>query len=113
MAVSFREKSGVVILDLSGEIRFSEAASSSLKKLIAEQLASGKNNILLNFEKVDFIDSCGVGDIVTAHTAVQEKKGKMKLVHLSHKIWMIFHYSGLTRILEIFDSEDNALSSFR
>lgn len=113
MPVSFREKSGVVILDLSGELRFSEAASPSLKKLIAEQLASGKKNILLNFEKVEFIDSYGIGDIVAAHRAVQEKKGKMKLLNLSHKIWMIFYYSGLTRILEIFDSEDNALSSFR
>ena len=112
MPVSLREKGEVVILDLSGEIRFSEAVFPSLKKLIVEQLASGKKNILLNFEKVEFIDSYGIGDIVAAHTAVQEKKGKLKLAHLSHKIWLIFNYSGLTRILEIFDSEDKALSSF-
>ena len=112
MPVSFREKGEVVILDLSGEIRFSEAIFPSLKKLIVEQLASGKKNILLNFEKVEFIDSYGIGDIVAAHTAVREKKGKLKLAHLSHKIWLIFNYSGLTRILEIFDSEDKALSSF-
>ncbi len=112
MPVSIREKGEVVILDLSGEIRVSEALFPSLKKLIAEQLASGKRNILLNFENVEFIDSYGIGDVLAAHTAVQEKKGKLKLAHLSHKIWLIFNYSGLTRILEIFDSEEKALSSF-
>jgi anti-anti-sigma factor len=113
MPVSIREKGEVVIVDLSGEIRVSEAFFPSLKKLIGEQLSSGKKNILLNFENVEFIDSYGIGDILAAHTAVREKKGKLKLAHLSHKIWLIFNYSGLTRILEIFDSEDEALNSFR
>jgi anti-anti-sigma factor len=112
MPVCLREKGKIVIFDLSGEIRYSEAVCPSLKKLIVEQLASGKSHILLNFEKVEFIDSYGIGDIVAAYMAVQEKKGKLKLAHLSHKIWLIFYYSGLTRILEVFDTEEDALRSF-
>jgi anti-anti-sigma factor len=113
MRVSIRKKGEVVILDLSGEIRISEEHFPSLKKLVAEQLSSGKKNILLNFEKVEFIDSSGIGDVLAAHTAVREKKGQLKLAHLPHKIWLVFNYSGLTRILEIFDSEDKALDSFQ
>jgi len=61
---------------------------------------------------VDFIDSYGIGDIVASYSAVKEKKGRLKLACLSPKIWLIFQYSGLTRILEIFDSEEKAIQSF-
>jgi anti-sigma B factor antagonist len=112
MLVSFKEKDGVVIVDLAGEIRLTEEHTPSLHKLVAEQLTAGKINFLFDFEKVDFIDSYGIGDIVAAYTAVQQKKGKLKLANLSQKIWLIFHYSGLTRILEMFDDRDKALKSF-
>jgi anti-anti-sigma factor len=112
MQVSFRQKDEVIIVDLAGEIRLTEDRAPSLHKLIAEHLASGKINFLLDFEKVDFIDSYGIGDIVAAHIAVLQKNGKLKLANLSQKIWLIFHYSGLTRILEMFDSLDKALKSF-
>ncbi len=112
MQFGLREKNDVVIMDLAGEIRLSEEYTPSLQNLIKERLASGKMNILLNFAKVEFIDSYGIGDIVASYIAVQEKKGKLKLAGLSNKIWLIFNYSGLTRILEIFDSEEKALKSF-
>jgi anti-sigma B factor antagonist len=86
MRFGLREKNDVVILDLAGEIRLSGEHTPSLHKLIAEQLSSGKKKILLNFAKVDFIDSYGIGDIVAAYTAVQEKNGNLKFVHLSDKI---------------------------
>jgi stage II sporulation protein AA (anti-sigma F factor antagonist) len=91
MPIKLREKGGIIIADLSGEIRLT---------------------VLLNFAKVDFIDSYGIGDVVASYLAVKEKKGRLKLAGLSPKIWLIFQYSGLTRILEIFDSEEKALRSF-
>jgi anti-sigma B factor antagonist len=112
MRAGLREKNDVVIIDLVGEMRLSEEFTPSLQKMITEQLSSGKKKILLNFAKVDFIDSYGIGDIVSAYIAVQEKKGKLKFVHLSDKIWLIFNYSGLTKIFEIFDSEEKALKTF-
>ncbi len=112
MLVSFKEKEGVVIVDLAGEIRLTEDHAPSLRKLITEQLAAGQVRFLLDFEKVDFIDSNGIGDIVAAYAAVRQKNGEMKLANLSQKIWLIFHYSGLTRVLEMFDSREKALKSF-
>lgn len=113
MSMKLREKGGIVIADLSGEIRFTDDQVPSLQRLIAEKLAEGKTDILLNLSKVDFIDSYGIGDVVASYLAVKEKKGRFKLTGLSPKIWLIFQYSGLTRILEIFDSEEKAFESFR
>jgi anti-sigma B factor antagonist len=112
MLVSFKEKEGVIIVELAGEIRLTEDHVPSLRKLITEQLAAGKLYFLLDFEKVEFIDSYGIGDIVAAYIAVRQKKGELKLANLSQKIWLIFHYSGLTRVLEMFDSREKALKSF-
>jgi anti-anti-sigma factor len=112
MSVKLRTKGGVVIADLTGEIRLTDDQTPSLHRLIDEQLAEGKLDILLNFARVDFIDSYGIGDVVASYLAVIVKKGRLKLAGLSPKIWLIFQYSGLTRILEIFDSEEKALQSF-
>jgi len=106
------EKDGVFVVDLVGEIRLSDDFTPSLQRQVTELLDEGKPDILLNFAKVDFIDSYGIGDIVAAYLAIKEKKGRLKLCCLSPKIWLIFHYSGLTRILEIFDTEGKALKSF-
>jgi anti-anti-sigma factor len=112
MPVKVREKDGVTIIDLAGEIRLTDKATPALQREVTEQLAEGKPDFLLNLAKLDFIDSYGIGDIVASYLEVKEKKGRLKLTCLSPKIWLIFHYSGLTRILEIFDSEEKALKSF-
>jgi anti-anti-sigma factor len=112
MSVKVREKDGIIVVELAGEIRLSDEFTPALHRQVSEQLTEGKSDFLLNFAKVDFIDSYGIGDIVASYLAVKEKKGRLKLTCLSPKIWLIFHYSGLTRILEIFDSEEKALQSF-
>ncbi len=112
MPIRWREKGDIVVFDLVGELRYGEDLTPSIHQLIGEQLATGKHKILLNFAAVDFIDSYGIGDIVAAHVSVQKKKAQLKLAALSPKIWLIFNYSGLTRNLDIYDSEEQALRSF-
>lgn len=112
MQFGVREKGDVTILDLAGEIRLTAEAPPSVQALVKDQLAAGKKKILLNFGKVDFLDSYGVGDVLAAYVSTQEKGGKLKVFQLSSKIWLIFNYSGLTRIIETFDTEDQALRSF-
>ncbi|MDH4273221.1 MAG: STAS domain-containing protein, partial [Candidatus Aminicenantes bacterium] len=90
MSVKLRAKGGVVIADLVGEIRLTDDQTPSLHRLIDEQLTEGKSDILLNFARVDFIDSYGIGDVVASYLAVKEKKGRLKLAGLSPKIWLIF-----------------------
>jgi len=112
MQFHIREKGDSVILDLVGEVRFAEEAGPSVQALVKEQLARGKKKILLNFEHVDFVDSYGIGDILAAYVSSQERGGKLKAFHLPNKIWLVFNYSGLTRIIETFDTEEQALQSF-
>lgn len=112
MSVRLRTKGSIVVLDLAGEIRLTDDQTPSLQRLITEKLTEGKSDFLLNFARVDFIDSYGIGDLVASYLAVKGKKGRLKLAGLSPKIWLIFQYSGLTRILEIFDTEEKALQSF-
>jgi anti-anti-sigma factor len=112
MPIEWHESGDIVIVNLSGEIRLTPDQTPSLQRLIAEKLADGKRDILLNFAQVDFIDSYGIGDVVASYLAVKGHKGRLKLAALSPKIWLIFNYSGLTRILEIFDSEEKAVRSF-
>jgi len=109
---SIREKGDVSILDLVGEIRFTEQGCPTVHSQVKEQLAQGKRKILLNFEHIDFIDSCGIGDILAAYVSCQQKAGKLKIFHLPPKIWLVFNYSGLTRIIATFDTEEQALRSF-
>ncbi|MGB7295549.1 MAG: STAS domain-containing protein [Candidatus Aminicenantales bacterium] len=112
MAMKWHERGDLIVVDLTGEIRFTADQIPSLQRLITEKLAEGKRDILLNFAKVDFIDSYGIGDVVASYLAVKEHKGRLKLAALSPKIWLIFNYSGLTRIFEIFDSKEKAIQSF-
>lgn len=112
MSVKLRTKGSIVVLDLVGEIRLTDDQMPSLQRLITEKLSEGKSDFLLNFARVDFIDSFGIGDLVASYLAVKGKKGRLKLTGLSPKIQLIFRYAGLTRILEIFESEDKALQSF-
>ncbi len=112
MQFSLKERGEASIIDLSGEIRFSEQAGPSIQSLVKEQLAQGKKKILLDFEHVDFIDSCGIGDVLAAYVSCQQRSAKLKIFHLPPKIWLVFNYSGLTRIIETFDTEEQALRSF-
>ncbi len=112
MQFSIREKGDASILDLTGEIRFTEQRGPSIQSLVKEQLAQGKKKILLNFEAVDFIDSCGIGDVLADYVSCQQKSAKLKIFQMPDKIWLVLNYSGLTRIIETFDTEEQALQSF-
>ncbi len=112
MPVKVQDKGGVVVINLEGEVRLTEESSPAVHKLVAQELHAGKTDFLLNFKKVDFIDSYAVGDLIAAYVAVREKKGRLKLACPPPKVWMVFRYSGLTRVMDVFDSEEKALKSF-
>ena len=107
-----REKGDVVIFDIEGEIRRSDLSETTLHELVKDRLMSGTRNILFNFEKVEFIDSFGVGEILASYISTQNLGGKLKLARISKKLYLVFQVTMLTKVLEIFDSEDSALQSF-
>jgi len=112
MTIKKRVKDGVVVFDIEGELKRSDIIDVTLHQLVKDELESGKKYILLNFDKVPFIDSFGVGEILASYISTHNLGGKLKLARISRKLFLIFQVTYLNKVLEIFDSEDAALSSF-
>jgi len=112
MVINRRDKNNVVIFDIEGEIKRSDITDVTLHQLVKEQLEVGKKHILLNFEKVEFIDSFGVGEILASYISTHNLGGKLKLARISKKLYLIFQVTMLTKVLDIHEEEDSALQSF-
>ena len=112
MNIQKRVQDGVIIFDIEGEIKRSDISDVTLHQLVKEQLEAGRKHILLNFHRVDFIDSFGVGEILASYISTHNLGGKLKLARISKKLYLVFQITMLTKVLEIFDEEDRAIESF-
>jgi anti-sigma B factor antagonist len=112
MHIITREAGDVVVFDIVGEIRRSNAIETTLHQVVKSQLEQGRRDILFNLENVDFIDSFGVGEILASYISIQSLGGKIKLVRISKKLGVVFKVVGLDRVLEVFENEITALQSF-
>lgn len=112
MEIHAREKDDVIIFDIDGEIRRSDVTDVTLHQLVKDQLDSGKRNILFNFKNVEFIDSFGVGEILASYISTHNLGGKLKIAKISKKLYLVFQVTMLTKVLDIYDEEELALSSF-
>jgi len=112
MRIVSRLKNDIVIFDLEGEIKRSDITDVTLHQLVKEQLDGGRRKILLNFDAVEFIDSFGVGEILASYISTHNLGGKLKLVRISRKLFLIFQVTMLTKVLDIYDEEETALKSF-
>ena len=112
MVIGTRDVGDAVVFDIEGEIRRSDSPQATLHQLVKDRLQAGKRNILLNFEKVEFIDSFGVGEILASYISTQNLGGRLKLARISRKLHLVFQVTMLTKVLEIFDTVESALKSF-
>jgi len=112
MVINKREKENIVIFDVEGEIKRSDVIDVTLHDLVKAVLEEGRRFILLNFEKVGFIDSFGVGEILASYISTHNLGGKLKLTRISKKLFLVFQVTMLTKVLDIFEDEDAALRSF-
>ncbi len=112
MQIKTREMDNIVVFDLKGELRRSDADQVTLHQEVKSELGKAKRNILLDFSGVPFIDSFGVGEILASYISTQNLGGRFKLACVSPRIRVIFKVTKLEDVLEIFDSLDNALRSF-
>jgi len=112
MKTRIRDVGGVRVLDLEGKITIG-SGDVELRKSIEDAVTSGHNNILLNLEKVTHIDSSGIGEMVGCFTTMARKGGKMKLLKLTPKINDILQVTQLITVFDVYDSEPDALQSFK
>ncbi len=112
MKIKVREREGVTILDMSGDITIGKG-DVTLRKEISELVHNEKKKVLLNLRKVDFIDSSGIGEIVRSFTTIQKNGGKLKLLHLESRVRDLFTITRLITIFETFENEKDAVDSFK
>ncbi len=109
--VSTRQVDGVTILDLSGRITLGEG-SVVLRDAIRDLLAKGDKNILLNLGDVSYIDSSGIGELVSAFTSVKNAGGELKLLNLTKKVHDLLQITKLYTVFDVKDDETSAVGSF-
>ena len=101
----------VTIIDVSGRITLGEGCTQ-LRELIREQLSKGNKNVLLNLGDVSYIDSSGIGELVSSYTAVSNQGGSLKLLNLTKKVQDLLQITKLYTIFDVHDDEAKAISSF-
>jgi anti-sigma B factor antagonist len=112
LSIKDREVGDVTILDLSGKITIGEG-SVQLREAVRRLLDEGKKKILLNLGEVAYVDSSGIGELVSSYTTTNNQGGHLKLLNLTKKIQDLLMITKLLTVFETFDSEASALESFK
>ena len=107
-----RQAGDVTILDMSGSVRMGEGAVS-LRNSIRGLNDEGKKKILLNLAGVGYIDSSGIGELVSSYTAINKDGGQLKLLNLTQKLQDLLTITKLLTVFDVYESEEEALASFK
>ena len=111
MKASSRQVDNVTIVDLSGRITLGEG-SVVLRETIKDLASKGRTRILLNLGDVTYIDSSGIGELVSAFTSVRKEGGDLKLLNLTKKVHDLLQITKLYTVFDIKDDEAAAVQSF-
>ncbi len=111
MKASIRNVGHVAVVDLSGKITIGEG-DVVLREKVNELLDGGTQHILLNLEKVSYMDSAGIGELVACYKRAKEKNGTVKLLNPSGKVYDLLQLTKLEEVFETFADEGEALVSF-
>jgi anti-sigma B factor antagonist len=111
MKVSTRQVDGITIVDCSGRITLGEG-SVTIRDAVRELLAKGHKKILLNLGDVSYIDSSGIGELVSAFTTVRNQGGELKLLNLTKKVHDLLQITKLYTVFDVKDDEASAVKAF-
>lgn len=112
LRVTYRDVGVITVVDLGGRITLGEG-SSLLRKTIRELLDDQRTKIVLNLADVNYIDSSGIGELVSAFTAVKKSGGDLKLLQLTKKVHDLLQLTKLFTVFEVYSDEGTATRSFR
>jgi anti-sigma B factor antagonist len=111
MTANIRRIEGVNIVDLSGRITIGEG-TIILKDAVRNLLQRNEKKILLNLADVSYIDSSGIGELVSSFTTVGNQGGKLKLLNLTKKVHDLLSITKLLTVFEVFEDEAKAIQNF-
>jgi anti-sigma B factor antagonist len=111
MTTSTREVAGVTIVDISGRIELGEE-SAAVRDIVSNLLSTGHKHILLNLGEVNYIDSSGLGILVSSFTSARKQGGELKLLNLTNKVSDLMQITKLYTVFDISNDEAAAVKSF-
>ncbi len=112
MKTSTRQVNGITIVDLSGRITLGEG-SVLLRDMVRDLVTRGQRKILLNLGDVTYIDSSGIGELVSAFTTVRNQGGELKLLNLTKKVHDLLQITKLYTVFDVRDDEASAVAAFK
>ena len=107
-----RQAGDVTVLDMDGKITIGEG-SVALRGAVRRLIEEGKKKILLNLSNVGYVDSSGIGELVSSFTTVNREGGQLKLLNLTQKIRDLLAITKLLTVFDTYDDEASALNSFK
>ena len=112
LEVKERQAGDVTILDMNGAIRIGEGAIA-LRDAVRGLVSNGKKKVLLNLGGVNYMDSSGVGELIANYTTLSREGGQLKLLNLTDRIQNLLVITKLLTVFDAYDSEAEALTSFK
>lgn len=110
MEITRRESGEVQILDVNGEIDLYNAPE--IKELISTLISEQKYNVIINLDRVSYIDSSGIGALISSLSNLKKYQGGLKIIHVAGSVRKVFELTKLTSFFEIHDSEQDAVAAF-
>ena len=112
LSINERQAGDITVLDMSGKITIGEG-SVALRTVIRRLLEEGKKKVLLNLANVGYIDSSGIGELVSSFTAINKEGGQLKLLKLTQKLRDLLAITKLLTVFDVYDDEAEALGSYK
>lgn len=110
--VKTRKVEGIVVVDLSGRLTIGEPVLL-LRETLRVQVNAGERQFVLNLGDVSYIDSSGLGELVSAYTTVRNKQGDVKLLNLTAKAKDLLQMTKLLTVFDVYDDENKAIASLK
>ncbi len=111
MKIEMRTIGDVRVLDCSGKLTLGEG-TMSIRNMVRDLLQGGAKKIILNLADINYIDSAGVGELVSTYTTVVNGGGQLKLLNMTKKLRDLLTITKLLTVFDIFDDEKAALAGF-
>jgi anti-sigma B factor antagonist len=106
-----RQVGDITVIDVAGRITLGEG-SSALRDTLRDLVANGQKKILLNLGEVSYIDSSGIGEMVSGFTTVTNQSGELKLLNLTKRVKDLLQITKLYTVFDIHDEESTAIRSY-
>ena len=112
MEMTKRDRDGVVVFDLQGELRGGPSDDATFKGGIQQAVDEGARRVVLNLSGLKWINSTGLGFIVAVYHTMRDADGDLKMCEANERIAHVFTTTRFDKVIGIYASEDEALSSF-